>query len=815
MVGGVVVVGGRVFAPELMERIREAQRAHPQWTRCRLAREVCQWMDWRSAVGRLKEMSCRKALLKLHRQGRIPLPVATRRIAFRAKSCQGVALETTSATTITCIKQLEVVAVRGRHLSAQWNTLVSDHHDLGYRPLAGAQLRYLIRTEHGFMAALGFRSAALRSKARDRWIGWSDQARQAYLDRVVCNARFAIVRPLRVTNFASRVLARVIRRLPDDWEKAYAVRPVLVETYVDVTRHRGICYRAANWQPVGQTRGATSTDRRGGRPKSRKAIWVYPLQRNLRTVLCEEPGPARLPQAAALRHTLQLAGAHDGQDWTQWEFRSAQFGDRRLHRRLCTLARAFHAQPGAPIPQACTDAAGARAAYRFFDQVKMESILAPHYVATMNRAAEESGYVLAVNDTTGLNFTAHPATAGLGPLKNQDSKVQGLWMHSTVLCTTRGTTLGVIDVQVWARKGVGKAARRYELPMAKKESGKWLKSFAAAARLQRQLGAAVTVVHLGDRESDIYEYFVHARRAPHGPHALVRADCQQRTLDASEQKVHEHLLSLPVQAERMVEIPRHKSRAARSTQLQIRFDTVDLQAPKRHRSLGSIRLSVVYVREKHAPRGSAPIEWMLWSTLAVATAEQAWEKVHWYKRRWGIEDFHRTLKSGCRIEDRQLTTADRLMSCLAVDVVVAARIEQMKKLAREQPDLPGKVLFGESERPVLAAHFTPEARHHADVLTLHEAVRYTARLGGFLARKSDGEPGSKTLWRGLERLAAMTLGWQLARAGLLAECSLNRAVDEEHLSLSAADGRLLRLHRNRKGGLTIYATDTSEHFVYY
>lgn len=764
MVGEAVVVGGRVFAPELIERIQEAQRANPQWTRCRLAREVCQWMDWRSAVGKLKEMSCRKALLKLHRRGRITLPVPTRRIEFRAKSCEGVALETTSATTITCIKQLEVVAVRGKHLSAQWNTLVRDHHDLGYRPLAGAQLRYLIRTEHGFVAALGFRSAALRSKARDRWIGWSDQARQAYLDRVVCNARFAIVNTVRVPNFASRVLARVIRRLPDDWEKAYGVRPVLVETYVDVKRHKGTCYRAANWQPVGHTRGANSTERRGGQPKSRKAIWVYPLHRNFRTLLCEEPGPARRPQAAAMRHKRELAGAHDGQDWTQGEFRSAQFGDRRLQRRLCTLARAFHAQPRAPIPQACTDAAGARAAYRFFDQVKMQSILEPHYVATMNRGADECGYVLAVNDTTGLNFTAHPATAGLGPLKNKDSKAQGLWMHSTLLFTTRGSALGLIDVQVWARKGVGKAARRYALPIAKKESGKWLKSFAAAARLQRQLGAAVTVVHIGDRESDIYEYFVHALRDPHGPKALVRADCQQRTLDASEQKVHEHLLSRPVQAERVVEIPRHKSRAARSAQLQIRFDTVDLQAPKRHRSLGSIRLSVIYVRETKAPRGSEPIEWMLWSTLAVTTEEQAWEKIDWYQRRWGIEDFHRTLKSGCRIEDRQLTTADRLMSCLAVDLVVAARIEQMKKLSREQPDLPGKVLFSESEMHVLAAHFKPEALRHAEVLTLHDAVRYTARLGGFLARKSDGEPGSKTLWRGLERLAAMTLGWQLARA---------------------------------------------------
>lgn len=763
MVGG-VVVGGLVFTGELVERIEQARRMNPEWTRCRLAREVCQWMDWRSAAGKLKEMSCRKALLKLHRQGRIELPAPTRRIEFHAKSCERVTLDA-PATTITQIEQLEVVLVCSKELSAQWNKLVSEHHELGYRPLAGAQLRYLIRSEHGFVAALGFRSAALRSKARDRWIGWSEHGRQAYIDRVVCHARFAIVRGVKVNNFASQVLARVLGRLPGDWQQRYAVSPVLVETYVDPEQHAGTCYRAANWQHIGHTRGGRGADRVQGRPKSRKAIFVYPVHREFRALLCEEPGPARLGQASRMRRQLELAAAHDGQDWTKWEFHSAQLKDSRLQRRLCALARAFQLQPRAPIPQACAGAAAARAAYRFFDKVKMQSILEPHYVATMNRAAEESGYVLAVNDTTGLNFTAHPATEGLGPLKNQNSKAQGLWMHSTLLFTTQGTALGLIDVQLWARQGVGKAAQRHDLPIEKKESMKWLKSFDAAARLQRQVGSVVTVVHVGDRESDIYEYFAHVLRSPDGAQALVRADSQERKLNESQNKVRDHLLGLPVQGQRLVEIPRHKNRAARQVELQIRFDTVELQPPQRHRSVGSIGLSVIYVNEVNAPAGVEPIEWMLWSTLPTQSQEQAWEKVGWYKRRWGIEDFHRTLKSGCRIEDRQLTTADRLMSCLAVDVVVAARIEQMKKLSREQPDQPCTRIFSLDEMQVLAANFQPEALRTGYVLTLREAVRYTARLGGFMARKSDGEPGSKTLWRGLERLAGMALGWQLARSG--------------------------------------------------
>lgn len=720
-------------------------------------------MDWRCAAGKLKEMSCRKALLKLHRKGHIELPAPRRQIEFRAKSCEQVKLDVEPGA-ITQIKQFEVVLVEGKRLSGQWNTLVREHHDLGYRPLAGAQLRYLIRSEQGFVAALGFRSAALRSKARDRWIGWSDQARQAYIDRVVCNARFAIVGGVKVKNFASQVLSHVLKRLPDDWHNRYARRPLLVETYVDTQHHRGTCYRAAGWEQVGYTRGASCADRRAGRQKSRKAIWAYGLQREFRAKLCEVPGPARLGPAGRLRHEMEIAKAHNTQDWTQAEFHAGNLGDHRLQRRLCKLARAFDLQPNASIPQACGSAAASRAAYRFFDRVKMQSILEPHYGATMERAAKEAGYVLAVNDTTTLNFAAHPATEGLGLLQSEHSKARGLWMHSTLVMTTQGTALGLIDVQVWARTSVGQGAKRHRLPIEQKESNKWFKSYAAASRLQRQVGSELGVVHVGDRESDIYEYFAHVVREPGGAQALVRADSNERKLaDNNQSKVRDYLLGLDVQEQRLVELPRRHNRAPRQAQLQIRFATVRLQSPYHHRKVGNIELSVVYVNEIHAPAGVEPIEWMLWTTLGVESVEQAWEKVDWYKRRWAIEDFHRTLKSGCRIEDRQLTTADRLMSCLAIDVVVAARIEQMKKLAREQPDLGCIPVFDQSEMEVLQAHFDPQALSTGRVLTMREAVRYTARLGGFLARKSDGQPGSTTLWRGLDRLTGMALGWKLAR----------------------------------------------------
>ena len=765
--GGAVVACGRVFSPELLKRIGEAVRQHPEWSRSRIAREVCQWLNLCGPNGKLREMSCRKALLRLHRQGRIQLPQARREIRFEGRSTEGVKLD--APGRLVCeleqIKQIELVLVGPgqRALSAQWNTLVSRHHELGYQPLAGAQLRYLVRTEHGYVAALGFRSAARALAARDRFIGWGEQSRQAFISQVVCQARFAIVRGVKVKNLASRVLALASERLAQDWAAVYGMRPVLVETYVDTTRHTGSCYRAANWQYVGQTRGGRSEPLRRSRPKSRKAVFVYPLCADFRQRLCERPGPARMSEAARLEQRASLVGlGHE--DWAEWEFREARLGDRRRSQRLCTVARAFFEQPQAAIPQACGSTAASKAAYRLFKRVSMEEILVPHYDATLERVAQHgSGVVLAVNDSTSLSFTNHPQTDGLGPLNNKKDKAVGLWMHSTMVYDTAGVAQGLIDAQVWARPAVGKATQRHRLPIEAKESVKWIKSYASAARLQRQLGSQTRVVCVGDREADIYELFARAARDPKGPALLVRADCGERMLAEGECKVRDHLASLPVAGRRVVQIPRHKGQPARQAELEMRFARVELRAPHKSKRLGVVGLWTVYVTEPNPPAGIKPIEWMLWSMVEVTTAEQAWEKVEWYRERWRIEEFHRTLKSGCRIEDRQLTDAQSIKSCLAVDLVVAWRVEHIKKLARQQPERACTDLFTQDEIEVLLAKFAPPMLASGAIPSLRDAVRWTARLGGFLARRSDGEPGSITIWRGLERLNTMTTGWVLAR----------------------------------------------------
>ena len=248
---GNVVVCGRVFPHDSLQRINAAVRDHPEWSRADVARRVCDWLDWRAATGKRKEVNCRAALVRLERRGLIDLPPPRRRVRFSgsrfAATRLNVPVRLEGSVHELCKLELVLVNSKDRERDLQWKKLVATHHYLGYRPLCGAQLRYLISCEHGYAGALGFSAAALYLKARDRWIGWSHAARQAYLRYVVANSRFVIARQVKVVNLASKVLAMAQKRLAKDWQQAYGYRPLLLETYVESKRFAATSYRAANW----------------------------------------------------------------------------------------------------------------------------------------------------------------------------------------------------------------------------------------------------------------------------------------------------------------------------------------------------------------------------------------------------------------------------------------------------------------------------------------------------------------------------------------------------------------------------------------
>lgn len=702
-------------------------------------------------------MSCRVALLKLHREGHLSLPepgvrpwtvAQGERPVLRLPEVESLGCRLKSLGEI----QLVLVESKNRPLSRLWNELMERYHYLGAGPLCGAQVRYLIESSvYGWVGGLAFSAAAWRVAPRDRWIGWGEEARKANLAKVVCNSRFLLVP--RVAHLASHVLSFCPQRVRRDWMERYGVRPVLLETYVERDRFKGTCYRSANWVHVGQTQGRGRMDRDRTYSAPVKDVYVYPLQRNGRKELCAEPPkPIRSPSGEA-----GLA-----QDWAEQELGEVDLGDRRLNKRLVTIAQTFYARPQANIPQACQTREETKATYRFFDhpETSMEKVLAPHMEATLDRISREE-IVLAVQDTTSLNYTAHSATQNLGPIGYRLDRGIGLMLHSTLAFNRQGTPLGLLDVQCWARdaKDFGKKKRRHSVPIEQKESYKWLVSFRKVAEAQKRC-PKTTLVSVGDREADIYELFELALNDPTGPKLLIRAE-QDRLLAEGQGHLWEKMARQELSGIQEIHVPRQKNRPSRVARLEVRFAEVTLKPPQRKKGRNELTLWAVWAREAEEPAQGERIEWMLLTTVPVSTFEEAIEKLAWYTIRWGIEIFHKTLKSGCKVEERQLGHADRIETCLAIDMVVAWRIFHLVKLGRETPDVPCTVFFEEAEWKALVAHITRNPNPSDHPPTLREAMRMVASLGGFLGRKGDGEPGTKSLWLGLQRLDDLSSMWKL------------------------------------------------------
>jgi len=765
---------GQHFDEALIGRIQAAVDAEPGISRRALSRQVCEWMGWRSANGKPQEMACRTALLDLDRKGALRLPQACKGHAFENKPGPAAGARADARlvslplprvkAALADVGPVEIVAVSSRYSQASrvWNELMDAYHYLGAGPLCGAQIRYLVRCErHGWLGALAFSSATLRLKAREKWIGWSARARRTNLGRVILNSRFLLLPSVDVPNLASHVLGRAVGQVAHDWETRYGQRPVLVETFVDPERFRGSCYQAANWTRIGQSAGGKQTHPNGKRSQGPKDIYVYPLSPDFRDVLCQEP--ERRPLG-------QMPRPSAPGDWAEEELGALDVGDGRLRERVCTLARDFFAKPLATIPQACDGSpAKVKAAYRFLrnPQVNMDIVLDSHAQATADRIRAHP-VVLAVQDTTDLDYTHHAlATLDLGPLQSIDDLTVGLKLHETIAFTPEGVPLGLLSAKCWARDGSSQDKDPHR-PIEEKESVRWLESYRRVAEVQK-LCPDTMLVSVGDRESDIYELFQEACAESDEPKPglLVRAHKgRQRRIETQPRvggvPLWDHMARQPVAASQGLLIPRNGNRRERQATLAVRHARVKLKPPTGHKGLG-LWVWAIYAHEVDYDPAEVkePVSWMLLTTVETATTEQALERLGWYAKRWGIEVFHRILKSGCRIEDRQLGTADRIETCLAIDLVIAWRIQWLTVQGQKTPDIPCEAFLAEAEWQALYAYLF-QRPPPAKPPTLRDAIRMIAKLGGFLGRKGDGEPGPMALWRGLMRLPDLAAGWTMA-----------------------------------------------------
>jgi hypothetical protein len=447
--------------------------------------------------------------------------------------------------------------------------------------------------------------------------------------------------------------------------------------------------------------------------------------------------------------------------WAEEEFGEADLGDLRRNARLVQLASVLGAQPSASLPDATDDPATLKAAYRFFDNhyVRAEAMLKSHVQSTKRRL-QAVPVVLAVQDTTYLDWTEHPHTSGLGPLAAPSH--QGLLAHTTLALTPERVPLGLLQQQVWVRDGdVRRQQDHKQRPIADKESQKWLTSLDAVIAAHSEC-PDTQFVSIGDREADVYDLFLLER--PVGVDLLIRA-AQDRKVDQEEKYLWAAVASAPLAASVTVHIGARAGQEARNARVQVRWRQLTLQPPKHRASehLAPITVWALWASEREPPAGVEAVEWLLLTTLPITSTDDALERLAWYACRWGIEVWHKVLKSGCRIEARQLETAERLKRCLTLYSVIAWRILYATMLARALPDAPCSVLLSEDEWQGLYCRIQRVALPPEKPPTLRQVVRWLAQLGGFLGRKGDGEPGVSVLWKGFQHLVDIAAMYRIMR----------------------------------------------------
>ncbi len=436
---------------------------------------------------------------------------------------------------------------------------------------------------------------------------------------------------------------------------------------------------------------------------------------------------------------------------------AARFGDARLTQRLISLVGSLVEHPNASIPEALGEWSSVKAAYRFFDNRKVtaKAIYDAHQEATLERIKGRP-VILAIQDTTSFNYTLHRKTAGVGPIGQ--AGLSGFFLHSCLAVSEKGVPLGILAHHEWVRPLEPKDSKKTHKnrPLDDKESARWIDMTREVAKV---VPPATRVVMVGDRESDIFDLFLLAD-SKHD--FLVRA-AWDRCLDQSSDHLWDAAQKAPVLGRTIIDVLRKDDRPTRKATLALQSARVTLKPPKSRwkEKLASPTLNALLVREEAPPEGVEPIEWLLLTTLPVTTLEDALQCLTWYTYRWRIERYHFILKSGCRLEELQLETEERLERALAVYSMVASRLLSITYQARVTPDAPCTDVLSDSEWKALYAATKKTTSLPKTPPDLKTAVLWIAKLGGFLARKRDGQPGVKVLWRGLRRLQDLTTMWEL------------------------------------------------------
>jgi hypothetical protein len=455
--------------------------------------------------------------------------------------------------------------------------------------------------------------------------------------------------------------------------------------------------------------------------------------------------------------------------WVDDEVADCDFRDARLQRRFRMLLTQIGSDVGQSIPLVCQDWANTKAAYRFFsnDRVSEVDILSGHFASTRERLAATNSLILMLHDTTEFTFKRDRSDLiGITKTVNKKGKsgwlmphtLCGILMHSSLAVTTDGVPLGLAAVKFWTRKKFkGTAALKKKInptrvPIEKKESVRWLDNLRQATEL---LAEPAQCVHIGDRESDIYELFCTAGEI--GTHFLVRT-CVDRLAGDGDHTIADEMHEVETKGLHRIEVRDNNGDLAEAV-LELKYRRVHVLPPiGKQKRYPALTLTVIHAEERETPKNRKKIEWKLITDLPVQSRKDAIEKLEWYAMRWKIEVFHKILKSGCKAEESKLRTAERLVNLISVFCILSWRIFWMTMINRSVPEAPPSVALTKTEIGLLDQLINDKGKipHQRKVLGTY--LVKIARLGGYLARKNDPPPGNIVMWRGISRLTDIALG---------------------------------------------------------
>ncbi len=741
MIWAAMQIGMRQVSAETVEWFDTACKGG-ELTRTALARELCERESWRGPSGRPCLASARRMLPPLAEALGVPLPEAETPVLDPHMRPPSDFPDSSVACALCDLGALSLDLVTDAADRRRWEAMVETHHPKGWRRPPGGQLRYWIRSErHGILGGVGFAAAGIQLGPRDGVIGWSADARVANIGKVVCNNRFLLLSGVRVKGLASRALRLATARVADDWATGYGERPVLAQTFTG-PEMSGLSYRAAGWKCCPEL----TSGRRSG---VRRAVWLRPLAEGWREVLRRRP-----------ERVLGWSGSMYAQGgWAEREYGRSPHPDGRVRSRIAQMGAAWTRRLGVHLPAIFPGRAEQAAAYRLLsnDGVTMEHILESHFEQTVERCRVER-LVLAIQDTTALNYDGLSGTSGLDDLGGGGKGTSGILAHVGVAVNAVGRPLGMFVADVDFRQAEGK------------DSVRWTDG--QAQELARAC-PDTRVVTVCDREGDFWDLISRAEET--GAALLVRASrgVRRRVALASggAEDLWDHVLGTDPVGARKIKVPacggpnRRKGRTARLT---LRCTPVDLLPPKDRKGEALVRMIAVSALEetpclKTGKKEGKPLHWMLLTTEGEAGIETARTVLRWYELRWRIERFFHALKVGTRIEDRRLDEADDLKKCLAFDMITAFRVWDLSLLARERPNDPAERHVTQEDITALcalAAHHGFKVPRGPPDITVASFVVLTGGLAGFHPSKRQPLPGTQKLWEGVRFLSHAVIAIQ-------------------------------------------------------